>query len=110
MSESVAIARTDTSDWDEASVFSTLFQQPDKNAKLNRIVERVLDLDILLEAFGSAMTLKKDNSSRFSKYTRLQFQIECMGGAAIPTSNLTGSICSTYLLQNSRVAKQDLRE
>ena len=75
MSESVASAKTGTSDWDEASVFSTLFQQPDTNAKLNQIVERVLDSDILLEAFGNAMTLKKDNSSRFSKYTHLQFQI-----------------------------------
>ena len=110
MSESVASARTGTSDWDEASVFSTLSQQPDTHAKINQIVERVLDSDILLEAFGNAMTLKNDNSSRFSKYTRSQFQIEFMGGAAIPTSTLTGSICSTYLLQNSRVAKQDLGE
>ena len=50
MSESVASARTGTSDWDEASVFSTLSQQPDTNAKLNQISERVLDSDILLEA------------------------------------------------------------
>ena len=81
---------------------SILDDQHKKEAKLCLIVEKVLDADVLLEAFGNAKTQKNDNSSRFSKYTRLQFYVEFMGHAT-PSCTLAGSICNTYLLQKSRV-------
>lgn len=94
------------SDWDELSLHS----QPENFAKLNCITERVLEAETLLETFGNAKTHKNDNSSRFSKYTRLQFQVEFMGSAATPICTLIGSTCSTYLLQKSRVTQQDAGE
>ena len=65
----------------------------------NIIVERVLDSNPLLEAFGNAQTLRNDNSSRFGKYLQLQFDRPRMGTAC----KLAGSKCEVYLLEKSRV-------
>lgn len=65
--------------------------------KDNEIVQRVLDSNPLLEAFGNAQTLRNDNSSRFGKFLQLQFDREpnrCV---------LAGSKCEVYLLEKSRV-------
>ncbi|CAE8610538.1 unnamed protein product, partial [Polarella glacialis] len=56
------------------------------------IERRVLESVPLLEALGNAKTLRNDNSSRFGKYTELQFR----GGSA-----LRGANC--YLLEKVRV-------
>ena len=89
-----------------SDVTDFMSDQPEKLSKLNLIVQRVLDADVLLEAFGNAKTMRNDNSSRFSKYTRLQFHVKFMGHAT-PSCTLAGSYCSTYLLQKSRVVKRD---
>lgn len=71
-------------------------------------VDQVLQANPLFEAFGNAKTLRNDNSSRFGKFTQLQFDIETFADAkeakrAVPSSHLAGSRCITYLLEKSRV-------
>jgi myosin-5 len=79
------------------------------------VVNRVLESNPLLEAFGNAKTRRNDNSSRFGKYTQLQFdqgdkalrqfadksQIKC---------KLAGSKCDVYLLEKNRVTLHDPEE
>ncbi|KAI9913229.1 hypothetical protein PsorP6_005924 [Peronosclerospora sorghi] len=61
------------------------------------VVEKVLKSNPLLEAFGNAKTIRNDNSSRFGKYTQLQFNSDhCLVGAE----------CRHYLLEKSRVVAQ----
>merc|ERR1712232_1050546 len=64
----------------------------------NNIVQRVLDSNPLLEAFGNATTLRNDNSSRFGKYLQLQYDVNSVSNAI-----LAGSKCEVYLLEKSRV-------
>lgn len=72
----------------------------------NVIVQRVLDSNPLLEAFGNATTLRNDNSSRFGKYLQLQFDTRWSGASsstAAAPAILAGSRCEVYLLEKSRV-------
>ena len=63
------------------------------------VVSRILDGAPLLESFGNAKTLRNDNSSRFGKYTQLQFRHTHNGQC----EGLKGSLCDVYLLEKSRV-------
>jgi len=63
----------------------------------NRVVQRIIDSNPLLEAFGNAPTRRNDNSSRFGKYLQLQFSPE--------NQELIGSQCQVYLLEKSRVVQ-----
>ena len=58
------------------------------------IMERVLQSNPILEAFGNARTLRNDNSSRFGKFIELGFS---RGGS------LLGAKVQTYLLEKVRV-------
>ena len=60
-------------------------------------IDKVLKANPLLESFGNAKTSRNDNSSRFGKFTRLQFD---------KYATLSGSRCVTYLLEKSRVIIQ----
>ena len=76
------------------------------------IVQRILDSNPLLEAFGNAKTVRNDNSSRFGKYIQLQFHVEdamtaAYRGKSIPSCQLVGSRCEVYLLEKSRVVHHD---
>jgi len=71
------------------------------------VVNRVLMSNPLLESFGNAKTTRNDNSSRFGKYTQLQFdQLEIVPGTIDRTRSrcyLAGSVCEAYLLEKNRV-------
>jgi len=82
-----------------------------KEAYASPVVERVLESNPLLEAFGNAKTRRNDNSSRFGKYISLQFSRKDR-----PTSidhnlfGLTGSKCEVYLLEKNRVVSHEENE
>ncbi|KAG7397110.1 hypothetical protein PHYBOEH_001261 [Phytophthora boehmeriae] len=65
------------------------------------VVEKVLKSNPLLEAFGNAKTIRNDNSSRFGKFTQLQFDSNYC---------LVGAECRHYLLEKSRVVAQAVGE
>eukprot|EP00592_Proboscia_alata_P008371 CAMPEP_0194358204 /NCGR_PEP_ID=MMETSP0174-20130528/5497_1 /TAXON_ID=216777 /ORGANISM="Proboscia alata, Strain PI-D3" /LENGTH=1339 /DNA_ID=CAMNT_0039128457 /DNA_START=62 /DNA_END=4081 /DNA_ORIENTATION=+ len=82
---------------------------------MNNVVRRVVESNPLLEAFGNAKTVRNDNSSRFGKYTQLQFDVEDrttaqFSGRAVPHCLLAGSYCDTYLLEKSRVVGHEPAE
>lgn len=90
-------------------------QSSDSNATTSEIVERVLDSNPLLEAFGNAKTVRNDNSSRFGKFIQLQFDTEdptmaAYSGKSLPSAVLAGSKCETYLLEKSRVVSHEPEE
>ena len=85
------------------------------NKKNHLVVQRVLDAQPLLEAFGNAKTVRNDNSSRFGKFIQMQFDVEdatqaAFSGKAIPSCVLAGSTCETYLLEKSRVVSHEQGE
>lgn len=70
----------------------------------NIVVQRILDSNPLLEAYGNAKTPRNDNSSRFGKYINLQFcKKEALKGIPFNRWDLAGSKCEVYLLEKSRV-------
>ena len=76
----------------------------------NPVVQRVVDSNPLLEAFGNAKTRRNDNSSRFGKYIQLQFDRHEQPGGATPICSLAGSKCEVYLLEKSRITSHDESE
>lgn len=59
------------------------------------VMQRVLQSNPVLEAFGNARTLRNDNSSRFGKFIELGFS---------RAGHLLGAKCQTYLLEKVRLA------
>jgi len=84
---------------------ATVQQDPNapKTEGMSPVVQRILDSNPLLEAFGNAKTRRNDNSSRFGKYIMLQFNHIDAKGGALPRAELAGSTCEVYLLEKSRV-------
>lgn len=60
------------------------------------IVNAILQSNPVLEAFGNAVTIRNDNSSRFGKFIQLKIKGDTLIGAEI----------KTYLLEKVRVIKQ----
>lgn len=65
-----------------------------KSPATSSIMERVLQSNPILEAFGNARTLRNDNSSRFGKFIELGFS---------RTGSLLGAKVQTYLLEKVRL-------
>jgi myosin-5 len=88
---------------------STTIHGKKRDDDFSEIVQRVLDSNPLLEAFGNAKTVRNDNSSRFGKYIQLQFDTPpkySTNPGSAPSSGscqLAGSKCQVYLLEKSRV-------
>ena len=77
------------------------------------IVQRVVQSNPLLEAFGNAQTRRNDNSSRFGKYLQLQFDKDASKSVTSLQSKrygLVGSKCDVYLLEKNRVVSHDRNE
>jgi myosin-5 len=74
-------------------------------------VQRVVESNPLLEAFGNAKTRRNDNSSRFGKYLQLQFDRNGPGSEYTKAKcSLVGSKCDVYLLEKNRVVQHDTAE
>lgn len=82
---------------------------------LDPVVQRVVDSNPLLEAFGNATTRRNDNSSRFGKYLQLQFDNSeagamAFGDKSVSKCKLAGSVCEVYLLEKNRIIGHDTEE
>ncbi|CAI5744042.1 unnamed protein product [Peronospora destructor] len=64
----------------------------------NSTIKRIIEVNPLLESFGNAKTVRNDNSSRFGKFTQLQFDRK---------GTLVGAKCRTYLLEKTRVIQHE---
>jgi len=76
------------------------------------VVQRVVESNPLLEAFGNAKTQRNDNSSRFGKYLQLQFDknVQVDAGYKSARCGLVGSQCEVYLLEKNRVVGHEPAE
>ncbi|KAF9915821.1 Myosin type-2 heavy chain 1, partial [Lobosporangium transversale] len=73
----------------------------DSSKGMSETEEQILATNPIMEAFGNAKTTRNDNSSRFGKFTEIQFDKE---------RNIIGARIRTYLLERSRLVYQPEHE
>lgn len=76
-------------------------------------IKAIIAANPLLESFGNARTLRNDNSSRFGKFTQLQFADRQGSGVVFVGEGsqnqnvpLVGALARTYLLEKTRILHQ----
>lgn len=78
-------------------VLHYLAEVTDHRGDVEKVKDKLLFSNPILEAFGNAKTNRNDNSSRFGKYMDVQFNFE---------GNPIGGNILNYLLEKSRVISQ----
>jgi len=84
--------------------------QDGHSKKMSEIDRRLLESNVITEAFGNATTLRNGNSSRFGKFMKLHFsQVDTPRGEPAKWKISAASV-ETYLLERSRVTLHEKGE